>query len=165
MFRSMRRNKQKMPREAALNVLSVGSYGVLALSGDDGYPYALPINYVYDDGRIIFHSAVSGHKIDCIRRSSKASFCVVDKYDVVPELYTTRYRSVIAFGNITIIDDEERKMEDIVKLSRKYSPADTDEHMLSVIRKDWKALCIFELAIEHISGKEGKELLAERHPQ
>ena len=56
-------------------------------------------------------------------------------------------------------------MEDIVKLSRKYSLADTDEHMLSVIRKDWKALCIFELAIEHISGKEGKELLAERHPQ
>lgn len=162
MFRDMRRKGQKLTEEEAIEILKRGPHGVLALSGDDDYPYALPISYVYDDGRIIFHSAITGHKIDAIRKSSKASFCVVDKDDVVPELYTTKFRSVIAFGRIEIVNDDERKLEDIKKLAVKYAPMDTEEHMESYIQKDWKALCMLELQIEHLSGKEGKELVAEK---
>ena len=162
MFRSMRRKNQEIPREEALHILKEGSHGVLALSGDDGYPYALPISYVYDDGRIIFHSALAGHKIDAIRGSDKASFCVVASDDVVPLEYTTKYRSVIVFGRVTIVEDEERRYQDIMKLSLKYAYDDTEEHRKNVIGKSWNSFSIIELEIEHITGKESSTLSRER---
>ena len=158
----MRRKNQEIPREEALHILKEGSHGVLALSGDDGYPYALPISYVYDDCRIIFHSALVGHKIDAIRGSDKASFCVVASDDVVPLEYTTKYRSVIVFGRVTIVEDEERRYQDIMKLSLKYAYDDTEEHRKNVIGKSWNSFSIIELEIEHITGKESRTLSMER---
>ena len=78
----------------------------LALLGDNDYPYAVPISYVYHDGKLYFHSALAGHKVDAILKCDKASFCVIEKDDVQPEKYTTFFRSVIAFGRIHIIEDE-----------------------------------------------------------
>ena len=99
MFRKMRRSRQELSREESIDVLERGTHGVLALMGDDGYPYALPISYAYKDGRIYFHSAAEGHKIDSIRRCGKASFTVVDLDEVKPEEYTTVYRSVVSSEN------------------------------------------------------------------
>ena len=79
-----------------------GTSGVLALAGDNGYPYALPISYVYSDGKIYFHSAKSGHKIDAVKRCEKASFCVIAEDNIIPEEYTTYYKSVIVFGKLKI---------------------------------------------------------------
>ena len=108
-FREMRRRKQELSRQEVLDVLYNGTSGVLALLGDNDYPYAVPISYVYDDGKIYFHSAKSGHKIDAIQKTEKASFCVIDKDLVVPEEYTTYFRSVIAFGKIRVIEDDREK--------------------------------------------------------
>ena len=77
MFREMRRKRQLLPQEQALEILENNTSGVLALSGDGGYPYAVPMSYVYNDGKIYFHCAKAGHKIDAIRSCDKASFCVV----------------------------------------------------------------------------------------
>ena len=98
MFREMRRKKQQMSGDACDELLFRGTSGVLALSGDDGYPYAVPISYVYDGEKIYFHCAKSGHKLDAIKRNPKASFCVIGQDQIVPEEYTTYFRSVIAFG-------------------------------------------------------------------
>lgn len=76
MFREMRRNKQLLDKEESIVVLEKGTAGVLSLSGDDGYPYAVPISYVYNS-KIYFHSAVSEHKLDAISNRDKASFCVI----------------------------------------------------------------------------------------
>ncbi|NLD86776.1 MAG: 5-nitroimidazole antibiotic resistance protein, partial [Clostridiales bacterium] len=100
MFRKMRRFAQSLSEEENIEILSRNTSGVLALSGDEGYPYALPMAYCYDNGRIIFHSASKGHKIDAVGNCDKASFCVIDRDDVFPEEYTTKYRSVIVFGKI-----------------------------------------------------------------
>ena len=94
MFREMRRKKQILTEEEAAEVLNRGTSGVLALAGDDDYPYAVPISYVYSDSKIYFHGAKSGHKIDAIKNYEKASFCVIDKDDVIPEEYTTYFRGV-----------------------------------------------------------------------
>ena len=99
MFRPMRRFKQALSPEECRAVLERGTSGVLALSGDGGWPYAVPLSYVYADGKIYFHSAKSGHKVDAIRSCPRASFCVIDQDHIVPEEYTTYFRSVIAFGN------------------------------------------------------------------
>ena len=88
MFREMRRKKQALPESECFAVLDRNTAGVLALSGDGGYPYAVPISYVRDGGRILFHSAKSGHKLDAVARCERASFCVIDQDHVVPEEYT-----------------------------------------------------------------------------
>ena len=108
-FREIRQKKQELSRQEIADILHKGTSGVLALLGDNDYPYAVPISYVYDDGKIYFHGAKNGHKIDAIQRTAKASFCVIDKDLVVPEEYTTYFRSVIAFGKIRVIEDDREK--------------------------------------------------------
>ena len=77
-FREMRRGGQQLSRQEAIAILETGQTGVLAVSGDEGYPYAVPVSYVYLDDTIFFHSATTGHKIDAIKRDSRVSFCVID---------------------------------------------------------------------------------------
>ena len=88
-FREMRRKRQQLSEEESIGILQKATAGTLALLGDNGYPYAVPISYVYANGKLYFHSSLSGHKVDAIRNCDKASFCVIDKDDVQPEKYTT----------------------------------------------------------------------------
>jgi len=162
MFRELRRKKQILSQEVCASILNRGTSGVLALAGDDGYPYAVPISYVYDGDKIYFHCAKSGHKLDAIIREPKASFCVIDQDLVVPEEYTTYFRSVIVFGTMKILEDEREKLQAIEKLAIKYAPFDTKENRKKVIDKEWMPLCLLELTPEHISGKEAIEMLKQR---
>lgn len=163
MFREMRRNRQLLSQEDSQAILYQGMSGVLAVSGDDDYPYAVPLSYVYDGQKIYFHSAKSGHKLDSITRNPKASFCVVDRDQIVPDEYTTYFRSVIVFGTVRILQDEAEKREAIEKLAVKYAPDDTAEHREKAIEREWKQLCMLEMIPEHMSGKEAKELVKQRN--
>lgn len=158
MFREMRRNSQQLPQEEVLKILEEGSFGVLALLGDQGYPYGVPVSFVYQDEKIYFHSAVTGHKIDALRGNSKASFCVVSQDVVVPEKYTTMFRSVVAFGRIREITDEEEKRQVLTVLGKKYHPLDTESHRMEVVDRALERVCMLEFQIEHLTGKEGGEL-------
>ena len=161
-FREMRRKKQVLSQKEVEDILHKGTSGVLALLGDNDYPYAVPISYVYDDGKVYFHSAKSGHKIDAVQRTAKASFCVIDEDLVVPEEYTTYFRSVIAFGRIRIVEDDSEKRAAIEKLAIKYAPEDTSANRDDAISRGWKPLCILEMTIDHITGKEAIELVKEK---
>ena len=158
----MRRKKQVLSQKEVEDILHKGTSGVLALLGDNDYPYAVPISYVYDDGKVYFHSAKSGHKIDAIQRTAKASFCVIDEDLVVPEEYTTYFRSVIAFGRIRIVEDDSEKRAAIEKLAIKYAPEDTAANRDYAISREWKPLCMLEMTIDHVTGKEAIELVKER---
>ena len=136
-FREMRRKRQQLSEEESIGILQNATAGTLALLGDNDYPYAVPISYVYHERKLYLHSALAGHKVDAIRKCDKASFCVIDKDDVQPEKYTTFFRSVIAFGRIHIIEDETEKLE----MAR-----------MLMIRFD----------IEHLTGKEAIELIKQR---
>lgn len=162
MFRELRRKKQALSQEECTAVLNHGTSGVLALAGDDDYPYAVPISYVYDGEKLYFHCAKSGHKLDAIRRNAKASFCVIDKDQIVPEEYTTYFRSVVVFGKIRILEEDGEKWTAIEKLALKYAPDDTLENRKEAIEKEWKPLCTLEMVPEHISGKEAIELARQR---
>ena len=98
MFREMRRKRQLLPPEESVAILERMTNGTLALHGDDDYPYAVPVSYVYIDGRIYFHCAMKGHKVDAIMQNDKVSFCVVERDDIKPAEFTTYFRSVIIFG-------------------------------------------------------------------
>lgn len=157
-FRDVRRKKQELSQEATEAILKRGRSGVLAVSGDDGYPYAVPISYVYEAGTIYFHSANSGHKLDGIRRNNKVSFCVIDQDEVVPEKLTTFFRSAIVFGSAQIVTDDTAKRQALELLVKKYS-ANYAELAATAISKEWKAVTVVQIAVEHISGKEAIELV------
>ena len=164
MFRNMRRSKQVLSQEDSIAVLEKATSGVLAVSGDDDYPYAVPVSFVYADGKIFFHCAKSGHKLDAIARNSKVSFCVIDEDKIVPEEYTTYFRSVIAFGKARILEEEAEKRSAIEKLAAKYTP-DDEAGRLAEFDKEFKALCMVEIAIEHLSGKEAIEFVKAKQKQ
>ena len=159
MFREMRRKRQALTQAQCQAILEQGSCGVLALSGDDGYPYAVPLSYLYHQGKLYFHSAKSGHKLDALRREPKASFCVVAQDQVAPLEYTTLYRSVIVFGRLRELEDDGEKRAAIEALALKYAPQDTPAHREEAIRRDWGPLCVLELTPEHVSGKQSKDLV------
>lgn len=161
MFRQMRRFKQQLPPEECDAILLKNSSGVLAVQGDEGYPYTVPMSYNYCEGKLYFHCAKTGHKLDAVRRSDKVSFCVVDKDTVVPEKYTTYFRSVVAFGRARILEDETERREALEKLAAKYSPEQAEGRQREVDMQ-LKNVSIIEMAIEHITAKEAIELINAR---
>jgi len=162
MFHKMRRNVQQLSQEESEAVLLRGTAGVLALAGDKAFPYAVPISYVYDGEHIYFHSATEGHKIDAIERNPNASFAVIDQDEVIPEKYTTAFRSVIVFGSIRIIGDDTEKRAAVRKLALKYAPDNTEQQHAAEIDGAWSRFCMLEMSIAHMTGKQAIELVAKR---
>ena len=159
MFHKMRRTVQQLSYEEAEAVLLRCSAGVLALTGDKAFPYAVPLSYVYDGEHIYFHSATEGHKIDAIQRNPNVSFAVIDQDEVIPEKYTTAYRSVIVFGSIRIIEDAIEKRAAAYKLAIKYAPEGTEQQHTAEIDSQWKRFCMLEMSIAHMTGKQAIELV------
>ena len=157
-FREMRRKRQQFSEEESIGILQKATAGTLALLGDNGYPYAVPISYVFADGKLYFHSALSGHKVDAIRNCDKASFCVIDKDDVQPEKYTTYFRSVIAFGRIHIIEDAQEKLETARLLGDRYNP-NQEEALQKELEKGLSRMVMIRFDIEHLTGKQAIEMV------
>ena len=159
MFREMRRKRQQLTEAECIEILMKNTSGVLAVSGDNGYPYAVPLSYVYDNGSLFFHCAKSGHKLDAIKNCDNVSFCVIDQDLVVPKKYTTYFRSVIIFGQASVVDQKDEIRCAIEKLAVKYHPDDSKENRDYVIEKESKNMCMVKIQIEHMTGKESIELV------
>lgn len=157
MFREMRRSGQQLPGEECEAILCRGTSGVLAVLGDGGYPYAVPLSYVYEKGKLYFHCARTGHKLDAIAKEERVSFCVIDQDQVVPEEYTTYFRSVVVFGRARCLEDEAEKRRAIELLAAKYTP-DDPQGRAQEIEEGFGRMCMVEIRIEHMSGKEAREL-------
>lgn len=151
MFRKMRRQKQELSSEECANILINEPRGVLALLGDDDYPYSIPMSHVYIDGKIYFHGAKTGHKRDAVEKYPKASYCVIDKGVKNEGEWWYTFNSVIVFGKIRILTDDVEKREKLRYLGNKFFPSEED------VKKEIKRLAhkteVFELTIEHMSGK------------
>lgn len=160
MFREMRLKKEALDETAVKKILEEGTSGVLALQGEDGYPYAVPMSYFYDGkDKIYFHGAKKGYKMDMVQQCDKASFCVIGQDQIVPEEYTSYFKSVIAFGRVKIMEDKDEIRTMIEKLADKYHPAGTVQERNAMIDSEWNILAMIEFTIEHISGKQARELI------
>jgi len=157
MFREMRRSKQSLSNEDTVAVMKRCTHGVLACVGDEDYPYAVPLNYVYFNDKIYFHTAKAGHKIDAIMKNPKVCFSVVDEDTIVSEKYTSYFRSVIAFGKARIVEGNEWP-DAFRALVEKYSGDQPEESKHKEIVGCSKAH-IIAIDVEHITGKEAIELV------
>ena len=155
MFREMRRIGQQLSEDDCIDILTNEPRGVLALLGDNDYPYALPMSHVYVDGKIYFHGAKSGHKIDAIKRHSKVSYCVIDRGVKAEGSWWYTFKSVIVFGKITALTDEQDRIDKLTHLGNKFFP--TQEETEDEISRLLDRTEVFEITIEHLSGKIVKE--------
>ena len=85
--------------------------------------------------------------------------CLESQDIVVPQEYTTYFRSVIVFGRASVIDQEGEIRSAIEKLAIKYYPDDSKDNRISAIEKEYKAMCMVKIQIEHMTGKEAIELV------
>ena len=161
MFREIRRKKQALGEAAAIEILKRHTAGVLGVSGDEGYPYTVPVSYAYQDGKLFFHCARKGHKLDGIRRNDKVSFCVIDQDQVIPEKFTTHYRSAIAFGRARILEDAAERQQAMECLVERISPGLLEEGRRE-IESAGKKLCVVEIRIEHLTAKAALELVQDK---
>lgn len=157
----MRRSKQALPPEVCEEILANGTSGVLAVCGADGRPYAVPLSYVADGGSIVFHGAAAGHKMDALAENPHASFCVVEQDVPVPDEFTTRYRSVIAFGDVRVVEDVQERIDLLVRLGERYWPGHAQEAKEYAARAAGKT-AVFVLNIDELTGKEQSKLAKER---
>lgn len=157
MFREIRRKTKIIDRAVAEALLQSGRRGVLAVNGDDGYPYAVPINYFYDKDaqKIYFHGARIGHKVDSLRACDKVCFTVYGNERIKEETWAPFVQSTVVFGRCHLMKHDMQAMAVLKKLAMKYYP--TEQMVEEEIDKAGKAVQMFEIEIEHLSGKEIQE--------
>lgn len=157
MFREMRRKKQLLSAENTTAVLNRCTNGILACLGDEDYPYAVPLSYVYHNDKLYFHSAKAGHKVDAILKNPKVSFAVVDEDTIVGNEYTTYFRSVVAFGKARLVEGEEW-LEGFKALVEKYSGDMPEDAKHKEITGCTQSL-IIAIDVDHLTGKEAIEFV------
>ena len=139
-------------------MLETSRRGVLAVVGDDGYPFAFPINFLFDAqaGKIYFHGAKKGHKVDALRKCGKVCFTVVgNERTVEGEEWAPFMQSAIAFGRCRLVEDADAAVAIMRRLALRYYPS--AEEVEAEIAKAMPAAQLFEIAIEHLTGKEVQE--------
>ena len=157
MFRELRGKKNAITDEAAKELLKESRRGILAVIGDEGYPYAVPVNYLYDETnlKIYFHGARSGHKYDSIKANDKVCFTVFGNETVKDEEWAPYLQSVVVFGRCHLLEHDEASIELLKKFARKYYR--TEVLITDAIMSSGRAVQMFEIDIEHFSGKEVQE--------
>ena len=155
MFRDMRRKNRELPYEECIEILTNEPRGVLAVLGDYDYPYTVPITHVFVDGKIYFHGAQTGHKNDAIKKHDKVSYCVMDKGVKAKDSWWYTFKSVVVFGKIRTLTDKDEKIEKLTYLGDKFFP--THEETVSEINRLLDKTEVFEITIDHISGKRVEE--------
>ena len=149
----MRRFKQQLSQEECIRILKNEPRGVLSVLGDEGYPYGMPLDHWYSDadGKLYFHCAKEGHKLDAVSKCDKVSYCVYDQGYRKEGQWALNIRSVIVFGRMRVVTDEEKKREICVELCRKFT--DDEEYLKKELANAFSRVCCLELEPEHMTGK------------
>ena len=142
MFRPMRRASRAIPEEAAKHLLQQSRRGVLAVNGDNGYPFAIPVNYYYD-------------KVDALKQNDKVCFTVYGNEHFEPGDWAPYVQSTVVFGRCHLIDDAAATEARVRELGMKYYPG--KEEVEKEIALDIKAVQLYEITIEHLTGKQIQE--------
>ena len=151
MFRKMRRFGQQQSDEVAIEVLKNAKRGVLSVIGDDGWPYGIYLNPHFENGRIFFHGAKEGHKIDALKKDARASFTVIDEGVKDEGGWAYAFRSVVVFGRVEFVEDQNEAVEICRRLARRFNPSEAD--IEDEIRRAAAYVQVFALIPEHITGK------------
>ena len=154
MFRKIRKIKNEIDKDAVDSLLRSCRRGVLSMNGEDGYPYAIPVNYYYDEAnqKIYFHGAKAGYKVDCLNSCDKVCFTVFGNESIKDLEWAPYVQSVVVFGRCHLVDTDNEVLKTFMM---KYYPS--VDLVDKVIKEDSKFVQMYEISIEHKSGKQVQE--------
>ena len=157
MFRPLRRKSKAISDEAARDLLFSGRRGIFAVNGDDGYPYALPVNYFYDReaDKIYFHGAKVGHKVDAVNKDDRVCFTVYGNERLEEGQWAAYVQSTIVFGRCRLVMDRDEAEKITRTIAAKYYPSQEEIEM--EMKSDFAGVQVFEVTIEHLCGKQIQE--------
>ena len=157
MFRDIRKKKNQISAEAAEQLLREARRGILAVNGREGYPYAIPINYYYDREaqKIYFHGARAGHKVEAIRACDKVCFTVYGGEFYKNDHWAPYVQSVLVYGRCRLVENIAVTEARVRELAMKYYPS--AEEVEAEIAKDLRAVQLYEITVEHMTGKQVHE--------
>lgn len=158
MFRPLRRKKRAITDQEARELLVNCKRGIFAVNGDDGYPYAIPVNYYFDPehNKIYFHGAKAGHKVDALKRSDKVCFTVYGNDWYKDDDWAPYVQSTVVFGRCRLVNDDPAFVEDKVRqFALKYYPS--AEEVEEEIKQSIRGVQLYEITIEHLCGKQIQE--------
>ena len=152
MARTMNHLERQLSAEETKALLASGKEGVLAVNGDDGYPYSVPVNYVYQDGVIYIHTAKRGYKVEAIQANPKVCFTAVISSKIIEETTTTKFESVIATGTAALLTDDEEKKKVMELIVQRLAPSNIEGGMVTVERL-LPAVGIIKITVAELTGK------------
>ena len=152
MERKMYKEKRQLSAEETQALFVKGHHGILSVNGDDGYPYAVPVNYVFIDGKIYIHSAKYGYKIDALKQNDKVCFTAILNSQIIPDKFTAPFESVVAFGKASFIDDGDEKLTALRTFIERFSP-DHQEAGERFIHAAYEKTQIIRIDVEQMTGK------------
>lgn len=150
--RQMVKIKRQLSSEATEELMLRGNHGTLSVNGDDGYPYGVPISYVYVDGAIYCHSAGKGYKVDCIKRDPKVCFSSTVSEEIVEKETTAKFESFIAFGKASFVDDADEKRKVMTAFVDRLTPNEIATGM-AYLEKALASVNLIKVTIEDVKGK------------
>jgi nitroimidazol reductase NimA-like FMN-containing flavoprotein (pyridoxamine 5'-phosphate oxidase superfamily) len=144
-----------MSEKDAYEFLAAGTVGRLATCDQAGQPYVISLNYVLSDGKIYFHSKLTGRKLDNLVQNNRVCFEVsetikITSPDDLPCACATRYTSVLAFGTARILADNTEKAAALNLLVKKY---EAGRPYAAVDEQHAAGCAVVEIRIDKISGK------------
>ena len=155
MAQTMRRKDRQISEEQAWQIVDQCDYAVLAMTAEDGTPYCIPLNVVREGRAVYFHSAQAGRKATCLRTAPRVCMTCVETCEIVPERYTTRYASAVAFGQVEEITEPEEKVQALRLLCRRYAP----DHLAGAekeIMQSLRGTAVWRLTVDEITGKANR---------
>ena len=156
-FCKMRRFKQELSEKECIEILKKESRGVLSVFDENGYPYGIPMNHWYNeaDGKLYFHGAKSGHKLEAIKKYDKVSFCVYDSGYRNEGEWALNIKSVVVFGRMKVVEDPDKVVEICTNIGHKFT--DDKEYLEDELQRALPRVLCLELIPEHMTGKRVKE--------
>ncbi len=149
----MRRFKQQISDAECREVLLTQKRGVLSLIGENGYPYGIPMDHWYceEDGCLYFHGAKEGHKIDALKECDKVCYTTYDGGFRKPGEWALNIRSVIVFGRMELVTDEEKARKICTLLVKKFT--DDEAYLEKELKNAFPRVQCLKLVPEHMTGK------------
>ncbi len=152
MERKMFFANRKMEKKDAEELLRNNKIASLAVIGDDGHPYVVPIHYIYDNGAIYFHSAKYGYKMDAIDRDPRVCLSVMGETEILKEKFTATFESLVVDGIAEYVEDpaeRERVLKEmIIRWIGEFNDAATE-----MIDKTIGRTAVIRVKITSLSGK------------
>lgn len=153
---NVRRQDRLLSEERAIELLRAAEYGTLSMIDENGLPYGIPVNYVWDEKDSLYiHCAPEGRKLRAIAAHPEVTFSIVGNVNLQPSKFTTEYESIVLKGKARVGLSAEERMQALVLLVEKLSPDDV-EIGKKYAKKSFYRTEIIRIDVTEFSGKTKK---------